>query len=357
MTLPLLAAPLGLRLADLGDAHERARIDAFVHAHAEATPFHLTAWQIAVARGCGQRAHCLMAERASGAIAGILPLTEIRSILFGRALVSSGFGVGGGILADCDDAVAALADAGWSLAQRLRCPTMELRGGPVPGADWTVDHETYAGFVRPLAADDEAELATIPRKHRAEVRKGLAADLTVEVGRDRRAQVQHYGVYAESVRNLGTPVFPARLFREVLIQFGGNADIHVVLQRGEPVASVLTIYFAGTAYPFWGGGSFAARALRANERMYFAVMSSARARGCTQFDFGRSKVGTGPAAYKQHWGFAPVPLHYFKRVAEGAPARDVNPLNPQYQAKIARWKKLPLWIANRAGPLIARGLG
>ena len=33
---------------------------------------------------------------------------------------------------------------------------------------------TYLGFVRPLAADDAAELAAIPRKQRAEVRKGLA---------------------------------------------------------------------------------------------------------------------------------------------------------------------------------------
>lgn len=357
MTLPLLATPLGLRTADLGDPRECGRIDAFVRAHSVATPFHLTAWQRAVAIGCGQRAHCLIAERANGAIAGILPLTEIRSMLFGRALVSSGFGVGGGILADTDDAIAPLARAGWSLAQKLGCPTMEMRGGPHPGDDWQVDDTTYLNFARPLAADDEAELAAIPRKHRAEVRKGLAADLEVVFARDDRAQSQHFAVYAESVRNLGTPVFPRKLFREALIHFGADSDIAVVLQQGVPVASVLTLYFGGTAYPYWGGGTFAARALRANERMYFALMSHARARGCTRFDFGRSKTGTGPAAYKHHWGFEGVPLRYFKRSADGQVARDVNPLNPRYQAKIARWKKLPLWIANRAGPMIAAGLG
>lgn len=123
------------------------------------------------------------------------------------------------------------------------------------------------------------------------------------------------------------------------------------------MASVLTLYFNRTAYPYWGGGRFAARALRANERMYFAVMNSARARGCTRFDFGRSKLGTGPAAYKHNWGFEAEPLRYFKRLADGHAARDVNPLSPQYQAKIARWKRLPLWVANRVGPVIARGLG
>lgn len=357
MTLPLLKRPIGLRAADLGDARERGRIDEFVRGHPDATPFHLTAWQIAVARGCGQRAHCLIAESATGAIEGILPLTEIRSMLFGRALVSSGFGVGGGILALRDAAVRALADGAWALAGRLGCPTAELRGGAAPGAGWDKDAGTYLSFARALAVDEAAELAAIPRKHRAEVRKALAGDLDVVIGRDNQALANHYAVYAESVRNLGTPVFPARLFREVITHFGEQADIHVVRHQGAPVASVLTLYFGQTAYPYWGGGTFAARALRANERMYFAVMNSARERGCTRFDFGRSKVGTGPAAYKHNWGFEAEPLRYFKRSADGQRARDVNPLSPQYQAKVERWKKLPLWIANRAGPFIARGLG
>ena len=60
---PLLSRPLALRAADLGDAIERARIDAFVHAHPEGTPFHLPAWSVAVAQGCGQTSHYLVAER------------------------------------------------------------------------------------------------------------------------------------------------------------------------------------------------------------------------------------------------------------------------------------------------------
>jgi FemAB-related protein (PEP-CTERM system-associated) len=357
MTMPLIAMPLGLRRADLGDAAECARIDAFVRAQPGATPFHLTGWSVAVESGCGQTAHMLVAERADGTLAGVLPLTETRSLLFGPALVSAGFGVGGGILASDAAAIASLGAAAWALAERLGCPTLDLRGGPVAGAGWVVDETTYLGFVRSLAADDDAELLAIPRKQRAEVRKALAGDLTISVGNDRRQACDHYRVYAESVRNLGTPVFPASLFAEVLRAFGDDADIVTVSSAGKPVASVLSLYFNATVFPYWGGGTEAARALRANDRMYFALMAHARARGCKHFDFGRSKAGTGAAAFKKNWGFEPTPLVYHRRTAAGGAPRDINPLNPRYRLKVEAWKRLPLWAANRMGPMISRGLG
>ncbi|MEG3177583.1 FemAB family XrtA/PEP-CTERM system-associated protein [Sphingomonas sp. RB3P16] len=357
MTVPLLSVPLGVRTIDLRDAAERSRIDAFVRAHPAATPFHLPAWSMAVAEGCGQTSHTIVAERADGALAGVLPLTEVRSFLFGKALVSNGFAVGGGILATSDAAVPALADAAWALAARLGCPTLELRGAALPEGDWLVDATTYLGFVRPLAASDEAELLAIPRKQRAEVRKALDNDLHVSIGASHADRVAHYAVYAESVRNLGTPVFPAKLFRAALRHFGDDADILTVRSGGTPVASVLNLYFNGTVYPYWGGGTHAARGLRANDRMYFALMAHARARGCTRFDFGRSKAGTGPAAFKKNWGFEGVPLIYGKRTADGAALREINPTNPRYTRKVELWKKLPLWVANTVGPHLSKGLG
>lgn len=356
--MPLLAMPLGVRATDLRDPGERARIETFMASHPAATPFHLPAWSIAVAAGCGQMPHTLVAERADGSLAGFVPLTEVRSPLFGRALVSNGFAVGGGVLAD-DEAVAAiLAQEAWSLAERLRCPTLELRGGALPlEQPWRIDATTYLGFSRTLAADDDAELLAIPRKQRAEVRKALAAGLEVTVGRDPSAAKTHYGVYAESVRNLGTPVFPARLFRAILREFGEAADILTVRSQGVAVASVLSVYFKDVVYPYWGGGTAVARALRANDAMYFALMRHARARGCTRFDFGRSKAGTGPAAFKKNWGFEGVALMYAKRAAPGRAPRDINPQGARYARKVALWKQLPLGIANRVGPWIAKGLG
>ena len=210
------------------------------------------------------------------------------------------------------------------------------------------------GFVRDLAENDEAELLAIPRKQRAEVRRSFGNELEIVTGDD---AATHYALYAESVRNLGTPVFPRTLFAEVLNEFGEAADVLTVRHRGVSVSSVLSLYWKGGVYPYWGGGGDAARALRANDAMYFGLMRHARDRGCTRFDFGRSKAGTGAAAFKKNWGFEPEALTYFSRTADGTAPRKVNPLDPKYSLQVKLWKQLPLWVANRIGPWIAQGLG
>lgn len=340
--------------ADLADKAACARIDAFVAAHPTGTIFHRPQWSRGVERGCRQRAHYLIAERA-GALVGCLPLTEVRSPLFGNAVVSAGFGTGGGILADDDLAAERLAEAGWALAGELGCGSLELRGGPVPDG-FKAQTGVYARFDRALPADADALLNSIPRKQRAEVRRALELDLTVTAGSDAVHRAAHFRVYSESVRNLGTPVFPSALFAAMLDEFGDETDIVLVRHGKAPVAALLNFYFKGVCQPYWGGGTFAARGCRANDLVYFEVMRRAIERGCTRADFGRSKIGTGPWSRKRIWGFDETPIVHAVRATDGA-AREINPLDSKYRLKVEAWKRLPLWAANRIGPLIARGLG
>jgi FemAB-related protein (PEP-CTERM system-associated) len=357
MNAPLVHERISVRNVDLALAEEVHRIDAWARAQPHGTPFHLPAWLIAIERATGNKAHCLLAENEAGAIVGMVPLHAIGSLLFGRALVSSGFAVDGGILTQSQSVADFLADAVWDLASKRKCNNAELRGGMLPQRHWQIKTDAHANFERELAGDDEAQLLAIPRKQRAEVRKGLDKGLLIETGNGQRDLDWHYRVYSESVRNLGTPVFPRALMAEVLAAFGEDADILTVLSDGKPVASVLSLYFNGAVMPYWGGGIWEARTLRANDVMYYALMNHARRRGCKRFDFGRSKVDSGAYFFKKNWGFEPEPLSYSMRTADGAEPRDVNPNSPKYRARIAMWQKLPLPIANLIGPWIAKGLG
>jgi FemAB-related protein (PEP-CTERM system-associated) len=349
---PFSAARTCVRVADLRQPDEAVRIEGFV-AEMGGSLFHRPAWLRGVEQGTGQRARGLLMEKR-GIIAGWLPLTEVHSPIFGRLLASSGFAVGGGVLADTRPTAHALCRAAEELAARLSCPTIELRGGAVP-ADWQVRTDSHCGFAADLAADDEAQLLAITKRQRAEVRKGLEQDLVVSVGTGAKGLAAFYAMYAESVRNLGTPVFPRSLFEAMLEAL--DSDILTVFHRGQPVSSVLSFYHAGAVMPYWGGGTYAARRLRANERLYYELMCHARRRGCTRFDFGRSKTGSGPWAFKKNWGFEPEPLSYASWTAPGAEKRDADPTSAKHAARIALWRRLPLALANRLGPPIARGLG
>ncbi len=347
-----------LGAAQFGDSSLAPSVAAFIAAHPLATPFHSPGWVNAIADSTGHPGNWLIARHGDD-VAGVLPVHAITSPLFGRALVSTGFAVGGGILCADEAAGRALADAAREAAQRLGMAGIELRGGWLPQATdgWSIQAEAHAGFARSLCADDEAELLAIPRKQRAEVRRGLGYAMDVRTGSSADDRAMHYAVYAQSVRNLGTPVFPRALFAAVLDQLGDDADILTVLADGKPVASVLSLYHCGTVMPFWGGGVADARRLRANDVMYYALMNHARRRGCNAFDFGRSKVDSGAYHFKRNWGFTPEPLSYASWSASGKPPRDTNPNSPRYKAQIALWQKLPLAVANRIGPWIAGGLG
>ncbi|MFC4295542.1 FemAB family XrtA/PEP-CTERM system-associated protein [Novosphingobium tardum] len=344
-------------LVDWRDVNERAAVTAFVADHPAATPFHRPEWLDAIVAATGHRLHVLVVRRGPK-IAAVLPVHEVHSGLFGRALVSSGFAVGGGILGVDPYAVAYMTAAAEELAQRLACPGIELRGGALPpeGAGWSIRSDAHAGFAATLAADDEAQLMAIPRKQRAEVRKGLSAGLSVRVGVGAEDRAMHHLVFARSVHNLGTPVFPRRLFGEVLDRFGPDAEILTVLDGGEPVASVLSLYHRGVVMPYWGGGTTRARNARANDLMYFALMRRARERGCKTFDFGRSKIGSGAYHFKRNWGFTPEPLAYAQWSSPGLVLRDVDPLSPRHRLRITAWRRLPARVADALGPLISNGL-
>jgi FemAB-related protein (PEP-CTERM system-associated) len=344
--------PLHVRTLD--DASAPAW-DAFVDAMPDGTFFHRSTWARVIAAAFGHRTFFAFAER-DGAITGILPLAQVKTLLFGNTLVSTPFCVYGGLLAGDTESATALEAHAAALLQKTGASAIELRDrvAVTPGGDWVDRPDLYVTFRKPIEADHERNMKAIPRKQRAMVRKGIQYGLTSVCHRD--TAVLHRA-YAESVRNLGTPVFSRHYFDVLLEAFGGAADIVTVLDDGQPIAAVMNFYYRDEVLPYYGGGTAQARQRAGNDFMYWEVMRRAADRGFRMFDFGRSKVGTGAHAFKHNWGFTPAPLQYRYKLAPGAAIPDRNPLNPKYQLFIAAWKRLPLPVANLLGPPIVRGLG
>jgi FemAB-related protein (PEP-CTERM system-associated) len=342
------AAPL-VRAARDTDA---AAWDQFVARQPTATFFHLFGWKRVLERAYGHRAHYLCAW-ADDRLVGVLPLAEVKSWLFGHSLVSTPFCVYGGPVAESVAARDALIETACKLAQELGVGSLELRNLERLRPDWPCK-DLYVTFRKTISSDDEENLKAIPRKQRAMVRGGIAAGLASSVDRDTDTA---WNIYSESVRNLGTPVFPRRYFAILAEEFGERCEVLKVSNGESVVASVLSFYFRDEVLPYYGGGTHAARDVNANDFMYWELMRRAAARGVHCFDYGRSKRDTGSFRFKKHWGFEPAPLYYEYFLVKSSSMPNVSPSNPKYAMFLKLWQRLPLWLSRRIGPLLARSLG
>ncbi|MBN8441212.1 MAG: FemAB family PEP-CTERM system-associated protein [Thauera sp.] len=333
-----------------------ARWDAFVRACPQATFFHLSAWQGIIEGVFRHRTWFLYAERA-GEIVAVLPLAEVKSRLFGHALTSLPFCVYGGIAADehCEaDAAAALEAEADRLARSLGVQHLEYRNLQARHADWP-RQELYVTFRKEILPEVEDNMLAIPRKQRAMVRKGIKNGL---VGHLDANVDRFFALYADNVLRHGTPALPKRFFATLKEVFGDACEVLTVTDpAGKPLSSVLSFYFRDEVLPYYAGDDTAARDLAANDFKYWDLMRRACQRGCKVFDYGRSKVGTGPYSFKKNWGFEPQPLAYEYRLYKRDSVPQNNPMNPKYRAFIAIWKRLPIGVANAIGPHIVRNLG
>jgi FemAB-related protein (PEP-CTERM system-associated) len=329
------------------------RWDEFVQRCADATFFHRLGWRDIYESVFKHKTHYLIAERGHHLV-GVLPLVEMRSLLFGHSLSSLPFALYGGVAASDPTAVAALHQAAVQLGQELGVKHLELRNRHQSEPDWP-RQDVYVTFRRDILPEVEANLLAIPRKQRAMVRKGIARQLRCEI--DDRAD-RFFDLYADNQHRHGTPPQSRRYFEALLEVFGDACEIATILSpQGKPVSGVLSFYFRDEVLPYYAGDLTDARDLAANDFKYWDLMRRACERGLKVFDYGRSKRGTGSFDFKKNWGFEPEALHYEHFLYGGTAIPQHNPSNAKYKTAIDVWRRLPRGLVNAVGPALARYLG
>lgn len=335
------------------DAEGIRRWNDFVFACPEATFFHRSEWQIILRDVFRHPTYFLFAEH-EGEILGILPLAHVKSILFGNALVSLPFAVYAGIAAKTADAVALLEKAAQDLAQELCVEHLEFRNLTPRHTEWPTQ-DLYVTFRKEILPDQEANMLAIPRKQRAMVRKGINNGLMSELD---HTSDRFFALFADNVHRHGTPALSKRYFDTLLRLFGDDCEIMTVTSKdGKPLSSVLSFYFRDEILPYYAGDDEAARNLAANDFKYWELMRRSCERGIKIFDYGRSKVGTGPYAFKKNWGFEPQALHYEYCLYKRDSIPQNNPSNAKYKLFIEAWRRMPIGLANMIGPHVVRNLG
>jgi FemAB-related protein (PEP-CTERM system-associated) len=346
----VVPAPHGLTVETLPACLEAAW-DRYVRSAPDATFFHQMGWRWLVERCFGHRAHYLVARR-NDSIAGVLPLFEMKSLLFGHALVSLPFAIGGGLVADDPAAAGALLEEAEGLAERLGVDYLELRSEK-PAAGNLLTKDLYVTFRSDLTVGEDAWLQRMERKRRQMMNYVARAGFSWRVAGIEELPL-FYRLFSESMRHHGTPVYPKLFLREILDRHPEQTHLFFVSHEGKTVAGTLTILFRDVIMPLYAGADRTVRPRGVDDYLYLAIMRWGRENGFRTFDFGRSKRGTGAYAFKARWGMDEVPLAYQYHLVRSRELPNVSPANPKYQALIRVWQKLPLPLTQVLGPRIIR---
>jgi FemAB-related protein (PEP-CTERM system-associated) len=312
------------------------------------------AWLNVLARGL-RHVPYLLEARAGEQTCGLLPLALVRSLLFGRFLVSLPYLNSGGVVADSASAAGRLIDRAAELADELRVHYLELRHErPVAHPRLTDRFEGKVHMRLPLPATAEKLWDGLKAKVRNQVRKGQRNELAVVWG-GLDLLDDFYAVFCRNMRDLGTPVYGRGLFRAVLEQFPERAEFCVVRAGSRPIAASLLLHGWGITEVPSASSLRTHSATNANMLMYWHLLQRAVERGQSLFDFGRSSKGSSTYQFKTQWGALsePAEWQYYRRDQAAAEMRRDN---ARFGGWIRLWKRLPVGLTRLIGPLIVRGI-
>jgi len=346
-------ADLPLRVRDLLPG-EASRWDAFVGRHAHGTFFHLTGWRRCVQSVFRHEPHYLVVEQGRRWL-GVLPLCRTSSPFLGRNFVSVPYAVYGGVLAESEAAQTALLARAAELGRDSRSGYVELRHLEArPGE--RAGSQLYVTFRKQLPADPTAVMPAIPKRARAEVRR--ARDQHGMVLQAECDEALFFQLFAENKRRLGSPSLPRRWFAALREEFGRAIVLHrAVDQQQRTLAAVMSFAFKDTLYAYYSGSVTGANDTGVNDFIYCGIMEWAVQAGFSRFDFGRSRVDSGPAQFKKNMGFQAEPLHYeYLLLGAGARLPEFHPSNPRLDLPRRIWSNMPMFLTNRLGGRLSRYL-
>lgn len=342
-----------------GSSNIRLAVDAkawktFVAGAANASTYHQWFWRTAIEEAFGHTCHYLEATRGAE-IAGVLPLVEMKSRLFGHFLISLPYFNYGGVVASSDPVAADLLREAGALAGRLGAEFVELRQGNAIASDWPSIEAKVAMIVDLQGVDKEAYLKSIGSRLRNKIKHAEKHGLRTTFGGSELLP-DFYAVFAENMRDLGTPVYPKRWFESVLKHAGDACKLMCVYDGEECVATTLITTFRNQVELPWIASTAAARKHYSTVLLYWKAIEWAMESGLASIDFGRCSPGSGTYQFKKQWRPREVPLRWYYHLNRAKQIPEIRPSNPKYRLSVWAWKKLPLFIANRLGPSIVRNI-
>jgi serine/alanine adding enzyme len=310
----------------------------------------------------------LLAEDKEKKTVAILPLFNVKSLLFGTSLISLPYLNGGGIAfenntQDREKILSLFLEKIVSVSQEKSARYTEIRSrvslDDYPPVGILKKRTHKAGMSRMLAQDPETLFSSFPPKLRSQIRKPTKEGCSVvsEKGSIARNQLinNFYEVFSTNMRDLGIPVFPKELFTECLKKFGNESRVTVVFHRNQPVAAGITIGTTETVEVPFASSLKKHKKIAPNMLLYWEMMKQSILDGYLRFDFGRSSKDSGTYKFKEQWGATPEQLHWYYHISHGE-IPEVSSDNKNMSLLVNMWKIMPLPLSKIIGKYITRSL-
>jgi serine/alanine adding enzyme len=330
---------------------DKAQWDAYAAGAPYTTTYHLSDWQSVMEQTFHIQTHFLWANDG-GHIAGVLPLVAIRSPISGHYLTS----LPGAVCADGEEVAGALIARAMALTKAERAKYLILRDSRQKwGVPELVTQNGHCTLVVELSEDPNDVWRSVNRRVRQSVNKAAAAGIEVQVGRE--LLDDFYPVYAEAMRNRGTPTQGIRFFRSVFEQFPDNYTLLVMRCNGRIVGGGFVAGFRDTLFATWGGMLREYYHLRPNYVLYWETLKYGCEQGYKRLDLGRSTWDSGAYKFKKQWRAEPQPL-YHQVFLNGAPeppaVGDQREDTRLYRLFGKVWARLPLPVTEILGPWLRK---
>jgi serine/alanine adding enzyme len=326
---------------------------AFVHEAEDSTFCHDGGWRGIMEDVLGHECTFLAARDGNGRWVGVLPLTRVRSRLFGDYLVSMPFLNYGGPIGH-PAARAQLARHAAALAERHGVDLLELRCREELVSDLHLVHRKVTVVLRLPDQPETLWSDRFPSKLRSQVRRPMKEGLEARFGAEQVPAF--YEVFARHMRDLGTPVLPRGLFERMATLFGDRAVFGAVYRGNEPVAAGCGLTWRDELEMTWAASLREHSRVAPNMLLYWSFMERAIRQGMRTFNFGRSTPGAGTHRFKRQWGGEDVPLPWLQWSGRGLAATPTPDGSGMFRLATRVWQRVPLPIASRLGPWLARGL-
>jgi FemAB-related protein (PEP-CTERM system-associated) len=324
--------------------------DGFIGQQPAATSSHLFAWK-RVVEGVYKHDCPYLAAYQGDTLVGVLPLVDVRSLAFGRFVVSMPFLNAGGPLGS-EKAVSILTTAAVELARERRARVLELRC--TTSHDLELEHSTEkVASVLPLASAPESLWAALPGKLRSQIRRPTKEGVKMRFGLD---QIEaFFGVFARNMRDLGSPTHPLDFFRAIACELETHTWFGCAYYRGRPVAAGCAIQWGEELEMLWASSLREHNTIAPNMLLYWSFIERAAALGIARFNFGRSTPGSGPHRFKLQWGAQDVPLHWYRATLR-AGATTPKKENGSLSLATRLWQRVPVPLATMVGSRLRGGI-